>query len=77
MTSVSKKIEQEALSLPVHDRIELIVRLIESLNLPTDQEIDRLWAEEGERRFSDLETRSVVPTPGSRVLSNIKSAFPQ
>jgi putative addiction module component (TIGR02574 family) len=77
MTSISKKIEQEVLSLPVHDRIELIDRLIESLNLPRDPEIDRLWAEEGERRFSDLETGSVVPTPGSRVFSNIKSAFPR
>lgn len=77
MTSVSKKIEQEALSLPVHDRIELIDRLIESLNLPIDPEIDRLWAEEGGRKFSYLETGYVVPTPGSRVFSNIKSAFPQ
>ena len=77
MTSLSKKIEQEVLSLPVHDRIELIDRLIESLNLPGDPEIERLWAEEGERRFSDLETGSVVPTPGSRVFSTVKSPFPQ
>ncbi|WP_367278938.1 addiction module protein, partial [Methanospirillum sp.] len=52
MTSISKKIEQEVLSLPVRDRLALIDRLIESLNLPQDPEIDRLWAEEAERRLS-------------------------
>jgi putative addiction module component (TIGR02574 family) len=77
MTSISKKIEQEILSLPVHDRIELIDRLLESLNLPMDPEIDRLWSEEGERRYSALETGSVVLVPGNKVFSNIKSAFPQ
>lgn len=77
MTSISKKIEQEVLSLPVQDRVELIDRLIESLNLPRDPEIDRLWAEEGEKRFSDIETGSVAPIPGSKVFSNIRSAFTQ
>jgi putative addiction module component (TIGR02574 family) len=77
MTSISKEIEQEVLSLPVRDRIELIDRLIESLNLPKDPDIDRLWAEEGERRISDLQTGLATPIPGSRVFSNIKRAFPQ
>ena len=77
MTSISKKIEQEVLSLPVRDRIELIDRLIDSLNLPGDPEIDRLWADEAERRYSDLETGSVTPIPGNKIFSNIKTAFPQ
>ncbi|MFH0968427.1 MAG: addiction module protein [Methanobacteriota archaeon] len=76
MTSVSKKIEQEVLSLPVRDRIELIDRLIDSLNLAGDPEIDRLWAVEAERRYSDLETGSVTPIPGNKIFSNIKTAFP-
>jgi len=75
MTSISKKIEQEVLSLPVRDRIELIDRLIDSLNLPGDPEIDRLWAEEAERRFLNLEIGSVSPIPGNKVFSNIKSLF--
>jgi len=77
MTSISKKIEQEVLSLPVQDRVELIDRLIESLNLPGDPEIDRLWAKEAERRYSDIETGSTTPIPGNKVFSNISSAFPQ
>jgi len=52
MASISKKSEQEVLSLPVQDRVKLIDRLIDSLNLPGDPEIDRLWAEKAEQRFS-------------------------
>ena len=77
MTSISKKIEQEMLSLPAHERIELIDRLIESLNLPWDPEIDRLWAEEGEKRFSELENGSVTPISGIKVFSNIRSVLHQ
>lgn len=67
MTSISKKIEQELLSLPAHERMELIDRIIESLNLPRDPEIYSLWAEEGEKRFSELETGSVTPISGNMV----------
>lgn len=77
MIFISKKIEQEMLSLPAHERIELIDRLIESLNLPSDPEIDRLWAEEGEKRFSELETGSVTPISGNKVFSNIRSVLHQ
>ena len=77
MSSISKKIEQDVLSLPAHERIELIDRLIESLNLPWDPEIDRLWAEEGERRFSDLETGSISLISGRKVFSKIKRDFSQ
>ena len=65
------------LSLPAHERIELIDRLIESLNLPSDPEIDRLWAEEGEKRFSELETGSITPISGNKVFSNIRSVLHQ
>ena len=77
MIFISKKIEQEVLSLPAHERIELIDRLIESLNLPSDPEIDRLWAEEGEKRFSELETGSITPISGNKVFSNIRSVLHQ
>lgn len=75
MASISKRIEQEVLSLPAQERIELIDRLITSLNLPLDPEIDHLWAEEGEKRFSELENGSVAPISGSQVFSHIKRAF--
>jgi len=75
MTLKSKKIEEEVLSLPVQDRMELIDRLIESLNLPGDPEIDRLWAEEAERRLSELKTGPATSIPGKKVFSTIKASF--
>jgi hypothetical protein len=59
------------------ERIELIDRLIESLNLPSDPEIDRLWAEVGKKRFSELETGSVTPISGNKVFFNIRSVLHQ
>jgi putative addiction module component (TIGR02574 family) len=41
---------EEAERLPPADRIELVERLLSSLDKP-DPEIDRAWAEEGERRL--------------------------
>jgi putative addiction module component (TIGR02574 family) len=77
MALINKIIEQEVLSLTVQDRIELIDRLIESLNIPGNPDVEDLWAEEGEKRFSDLESGSSTLIPGSRVFSNIKSVFLQ
>lgn len=77
MTSISKKIEQEVLSLPAHERMELIDRLIESLNLPSDPEIYSLWAEEGEKRYSELQTGSVTPISGKKVFYHILDALNQ
>jgi hypothetical protein len=45
----------EALSLPAEARVSLVERLLTSLNLPTQAEIDRLWAEEAEERIAQID----------------------
>ena len=50
MNEHSKSIAKEAEQLPVTDRIKLVELLLASLDRP-DPEIDRIWAEEGERRL--------------------------
>ena len=52
MATANNRVIEEALSLPADVRLNLIERLLMSLNLPIDEEIDRLWAEEAERRVS-------------------------
>jgi len=47
MTTATAKLADQVLSLPCEDRIYLVDRLIESLNAPSREEIDRLWAEGG------------------------------
>jgi hypothetical protein len=44
-----EKVFNEALSLPVDARIDLIEKLFLNLNLPTQGEVDRHWAKEAEQ----------------------------
>ena len=49
METVISKLTDQALSLPTIDRVHLAYRLLESLNSPSNENINRLWAEEAER----------------------------
>ncbi len=71
MNTASDRIVDEALSLPVEERLNLVEKLLMSLNLPIDDEIDRLWAEEAERRVSEIEEGKVTPIPGEAVFARI------
>ena len=46
MATINDRVIEEALSLPADVRLSLVEKLLTSLNLPIDEEIDRLWAEE-------------------------------
>jgi putative addiction module component (TIGR02574 family) len=61
----------EAVSLPVEKRTLLVDKLLQSLN-PTQSEIDKLWAEEAERRVEEITHRSVKTIPGEEVFSRIR-----
>ncbi len=75
MTDLTEKILQDALSLPSHMRTILIDKLLESLNIPIQKEIDALWAKEAERRISDIDTGKVKSIPGEKVFEEIRSRF--
>jgi putative addiction module component (TIGR02574 family) len=75
MLAVAKKVFDEALSLPAEARMTLVEKLLTSLNLPTQPEIDRLWAEESERRIAQIDKREVKLVPGKRVFSNIRKKY--
>jgi putative addiction module component (TIGR02574 family) len=70
--TVAHKVFDEALSLPADARLSLIERLLLSLNLPTRQEIDRLWAEEAERRVTEVEKGDVKLIPGEEIFAKIR-----
>ncbi|MFH1038932.1 MAG: addiction module protein [PVC group bacterium] len=75
MPTVSNKIFDEALSLPADARVSLIERLLASLNLPTQSEIDRLWAEEAERRVTQIDRGEVELIPGDVVFEKIRNKY--
>ena len=72
MPAVAKKVFDEALSLPADARVSLVEKLLSSLNLPPQPEIDRLWAEEAEKRIAQIDKGEVKLVPGKRVFSDIR-----
>ena len=75
MTAMTDRVTEEALSLPADIRLNLVEKLITSLNLPIDKDIDRLWAEEAERRITQIESGEVRLVPGEEVFSKIRAKY--
>ena len=72
MPTAAEKVAQDAMDLPVEARIELVDRILASLNLPTRPEIARLWAEEAERRVGEIDRGEVELVPGEEVFAKIR-----
>jgi putative addiction module component (TIGR02574 family) len=66
----------EAMSLPVELRAQLVDKLLKSLN-PSQAEIDKLWAVEAERRVADIESGKVQAVPGEKVFEKIRKRLNQ
>ncbi len=73
MPTTNYRVIDEALSLPSNVRLSLVERLLTSLNLPIDEEINRLWAEEAERRVSQIEEGKAKLVPGEEVFAKIRA----
>ncbi|MHB9130304.1 MAG: addiction module protein [Armatimonadota bacterium] len=72
---MANKVFEEALSLPSDERVSLVEQLLTSLNLPVKADIDRLWAEEAERRSAQIERGEVEPISGEEVFSEIRRKY--
>jgi putative addiction module component (TIGR02574 family) len=75
MTNLTRKVYDEALSLPVEARLGLVEQLLSSLNLPTQAEIDHLWADEAERRVAEIENGEVDLISGEKVFERIREKY--
>ena len=64
------KLISEAISLPVEIRLQLVEKLLESLN-PAHKDIDELWAIEAERRVAEIEKGEVKTVPGEEVFRKL------
>ena len=73
MITLPPNIEQEVLVLPSNERLALIDKLIISLNLPTQSDIDKLWADEAERRIEESDKGIVKGIPGEEVFAEIRA----
>jgi putative addiction module component (TIGR02574 family) len=60
----------EAISLPIEIRLQLVEKILESLN-PSHKDIDELWAIEAERRVAEIENGEVETVPGEEVFRKL------
>ena len=68
-----EEIAAEALELPITTRAKLASRLLDSLDDISEEESDKLWAEEGERRYADYKAGRIKATPADEVFARLRS----
>ena len=73
MATTTDRVIEDALSLPADVRLSLVEKLLTSLNLPIDEEIDRIWAKEAELRVSQIEEGTAKLVPGEEVFAKIRT----
>lgn len=68
-----KDIASEALELPVAARAQLAKKLLDSLDDISEEENEKLWAEEGERRYDEYKAGKIKAVPTEEVFAAFKS----
>ncbi len=67
MSSRSRQVLREALSLPTAERAELAERLMSSLDPPSQERLDLLWGEEAEERLDAFDRGEIKAIPAKQV----------
>lgn len=75
MPTVAERVADEVMELPADVRISLVNRILSSLNLPTQPDIDSLWADEAERRIAQIDRGDVELIPGEVVFDRIRQKY--
>ncbi len=75
MTKTETTLTDEVLSLPVEMRIQLVDKLLESLNPPTPKEVEEAWAKEIERRIAEDERGEAKMIPGEEVMAELRRKY--
>uniref|UniRef100_A6W2I7 Addiction module protein n=1 Tax=Marinomonas sp. (strain MWYL1) TaxID=400668 RepID=A6W2I7_MARMS len=71
MTQINRNIVEDALSLSTSERVELVEKLLESLDAP-NAELNAIWARETDARIEAYEKKQLNSKPLSEVLSKYK-----
>lgn len=73
MATELKELFREALELTDNDRATLAGLLIESLEAPSDPDVESAWAEEAERRWQEIESGKVQTIPWEEIKAKLLS----
>jgi len=75
MGAGTARVFDDALALPVDQRLELVDALLGSLNSPIDPQIERLWAEEAEHRVAQIESGEATLVDGEEAFSRLRAKY--
>ena len=64
-----------AMTLSADEREKMAEHLMASLEGEDQETIDKLWAEEAERRHKEIEDGIVKPIPGEEVMNRLRSRY--
>ena len=73
MAKTIEDIENEIRSLSADDRMHLLRDLIADLDGPMDEDVEKAWIEEAERRYKDLKEGEVELIPAEEVFSKARA----
>lgn len=76
MASV-EQIITEALALPHSSKVLLIKKLVDSLEFNIDENLEKAWINEADKRRQEIKEGIVKPIDGKEALAEIKNRFYQ
>ena len=75
MALTIEQLAAEALQLPVASRAELAEKLVESLDLTQDDEVQKAWTAEAIKRRDEVRSGAVQTIPGAQVLAEVRKSI--
>jgi putative addiction module component (TIGR02574 family) len=72
MSTEGSRILNEVLALPVHERAELVERVLDSLGDAPDKDRQERWAAETESRLDAIDRGELETLPGEEVLARLR-----
>ncbi len=75
MAVLAEQIYEQAINLPIDDRLILIDKLMRSTNLSFQEDIDQAWVKEVERRYNEIDEGRAKLIPGEEVFKKVKKRF--
>lgn len=72
MTTKSEFILNEALTMSPEERARMARCLIQSLESPSNENVDEKWVELAQKRLLELETGTVKPVSWEKIKGNVR-----
>lgn len=72
---ISTTIEQSVLSLPIQDRAHLVHLLLDSLDEPSEANIQKIWLKEAQKRANDIDSGKATLVSGDDFERQVQALF--